>query len=286
MPCSTVAKSPMFSFVVLVLGLALCPAVSARPQAIAPVAIPPAPPGGLDPSKLPDIQNIHLGETPDVTIPKLKALQSTAGGIQINNAQYISTPDPKWNAYVTTNGAKDKYMATFSAPPNKQALVALERDITFPAGQQPTLDTMKTALFQKYGANPVQVSTGATLPAIWVWTFNEQGGPMVPALPATFMRQILSCGSTILAPKANIQTYTPGGMPMNAMTMKQWMAMHCNTLGVYVVANFSGSSMSVVMTDTAEDMRDALAGQQYIEKVNAAKEQNLQNDAKKSVPAL
>jgi hypothetical protein len=108
---------------------------------------------------------------------------------------------------------------------------------------------------------------------------------MAPAPPAKFPRQILSCGATILAPKANIQAYTPA-LPLDEQTMKQWITMRCNALGIYVVATFYGSSMSVVMNDTAEDMRDALAGQQYIEKVNAAKQQNIQKDTQKNVPTL
>jgi len=271
---------------------ALIPALVnlAIPRALAQAAenaqIPAAPAGGLDPSKLPDIEGIHLGATPDVAIPQIKALSSGPHSFQVNTARYTTTPDPMWDAYVTASAGTDQLMATFSAPPNKQALVSLARDTTFPPGQQPTLDTMRTALFKKYGANPVQVSTGTTLPAMWVWTFNEQGGPMVPAPPATFPRQILSCGATIIAPKANIQAYTAAALPMNPQTMKQWMTMRCNSLGVYVVGTFSGSSMSVVMNDTAEDMRDALAGQQYIEKINAAKQQNLQKDTQKNVPTL
>jgi hypothetical protein len=294
---STISAASMFSFAVLVLvltfsvvssaGTANSPrAGAAAPQAAASVAIPAAPAGGLDPSKLPDIEGVHLGATPDVVIPKIKALQASAGVMHVATALYTTTPDPKWNSYVYTDGAMDKIMGTFSAPPNKQALVYLERDTTFQVGQQPTLDTIKTALFQKYGANPVQVSTGTTLPAMWVWTFNEQGGPMVPAPPATFPRQILSCGATILAPRSGIQAYTPSPQPLDAQTLKQWMTMRCNDLGIYVVATFSGSSMSVVMNDTAEDMRDALAGQQYIEKTNAAKQQNIQKDTQKNVPTL
>jgi hypothetical protein len=286
MRTSTISGAPVLSFAALVLGLTFGSVVSAQTQAAASASIPPAPAGGLDTSRLPDIEGIHLGATPAVAIPQIKALSSGLHSFQVNTARYTTTPDPMWNAYVTASGGTDQLMATFSAPPNKQVLVSLERDTTFPPGQQPTIETMKTALFQKYGANPVQVSTGTTLPAIWVWTFNEQGGPMVPAPPATFVRQILSCGATILAPKANIQAYTPAAMPMNPQTMKQWMTMRCNSLGVYVVATFSGSSMSVVMNDTAEDMRDALAGQQYIEKTNAAKQQNIQKDTQKNVPNL
>jgi hypothetical protein len=282
-------RSAMLGALVL-LALILALVNLAIPRALAQTAlnaqIPAAPVGGLDPSKLPDIEGIHLGATPDAAIPPIKALSSGPHSFQVNTARYTTTPDPMWNAYVTASAGTDQLMATFSAPPNKQVLVSLERDTTFPPGQQPTLDTMKAALFQKYGANPVQVSTGTTLPAMWVWTFNEQGGPMVPAPPSTFPRQILSCGATIIAPKANIQAYTPAALPMNALTMKQWMTMRCNALGVYVVATFSGSSMSVVMTDTAEDMRDALAGQAYIEKTNAAKLQNIQKDTQKNVPTL
>ena len=276
--------------VVLLSALILVFVNLAIPPALAQTAlgaqIPAAPAGGLDPSKLPDIEGIHLGATPDVAIPQIKALSSGPHSFQVNTARYTSTPDPMWNAYVTASGGIDQITATFSAPPNRQVLVSITRSSDFPPGQQPTLDTIKTALFQKYGANPVQVSTGTTLPAMWVWTFNEQGGPMVPAPPSKFPRQILSCGATIIAPKANIQAYTPAALPLDAQTMKQWMTMRCNSLGVYVVATFYGSSMSVVMNDTAEDMRDAISGQQYIEKTNAAKQQNLQKDTQKNVPTL
>ena len=282
----TISGVSTFSFALLVLGLTFGSAVSAQTKAAPSASIPPAPAGGLDPSKLPDIEGIHLGSTPDVAIPQIKALSSGPHSFAVNPGRYTTTPGPAWNSYVTASAGTDQLMATFSAPPNKQALVYLERDTTFQVGQQPTLDTMKAALFQKYGANPVQVSTGTTLPAMWVWTFNEQGGPMVPAPPSKFPRQILSCGATILAPQAGIQSYMPSPQPLDAQTLKQWMTMRCNDLGIYVVGTFSGSSMSVVMTDTAEDMRDALSGEAYIEKTNAAKLQNIQKDTQKNVPTL
>ena len=69
--------------------------------------IPPAPAGGINPDKLPDIQGIHLGMTPDVALLKIKALYSSAGGVQglINPvpAMYSDAPDPRWLGYVAAS---------------------------------------------------------------------------------------------------------------------------------------------------------------------------------------
>ena len=73
---------------------------------------------------------------------------------------------------------------------------------------------------------------------------------------------------------------------MNQQNLKQWLTLHCNSYGVYVKATFFGSSLNVVIDDTAEDMRDVVAGQQYIEQSNAAKQQHLQQDTQKNVPSL
>src|SRR5271168_5254429 len=100
MRTSTISGASMFSFAALVLGLTFGSAVSAQTQAAASASIPPAPAGGLDPSKLPDIEGIHLGAAPDAVISRIKALQASAGAIHIATAQYATTPDPRWNSYV------------------------------------------------------------------------------------------------------------------------------------------------------------------------------------------
>lgn len=270
------ARAFIMSALILAVGFL---AISNAPaQTALKAEIPPAPAGGIDPAKLPDIEGIHLGMTPDQVIAKLKA---SGAKIQISTVQYMTAPDPKWTSSIFASigaGNGNTMTAIFSAPPNKQVLVRLERQNVFPVGTQPTADTMKAALFQKYGANPTQVS-----PTIWVWTFNEQGGPLLPAPPA---RQIFSCGTTMLAPNHSITAYTANQLPLQQQELARWMALSCNSPGVYVHATFYGSSLNVVLTDTAEDLRGALAGQQYIEKIDAAKQHNLQKDTQKSVPTL
>jgi hypothetical protein len=270
---------------IVISALILAVACFAIPSALAQTAlkaqIPAAPAGGLDPSKLPDIEGIHLGMTPDEVIAKLKALGAAPANIQITTVQYLNAPNPKWIAYVFAligAGNGDTIKAAFSAPPNKQVLVHLERQNVFKPGTEPTADTIKAALFQKYGANPVPVS-----PTIWVWTYNEQEGPLVPAPPA---RQIFSCGTTVIAPNHSIKAYTANTLPLQQQELTQWMNQRCNSLGVYVNATFYGSSLSVTMTDTAEDLRDALAGELYLEKLDASQQQNLQKDTQKNVPKL
>lgn len=253
-------------------------AAAQNPSQLSSASIPEAPVGGLDASKLPDVQGIHLGMTPDQAIPKFKAL-ANASGLQVTGGRYDTVSSAQWPVYVTAfSGTGDTYTGTFSSPPNKQALVQLERQTVFAPGKQPTAETIKAALFQKYGPNATEVGAN-----IWVWTFNETGGPMASPPPA---RQLLNSCDPILSPKSNIKAYIGSPVAMDQQDLKQWMTMHCNTYGVYVKATFLGSSLSIVMDDTAEDMRDALAGQHFIDQSNAAKQQHLQKDTQKNVPGL
>jgi hypothetical protein len=245
-------------------------------------SIPETPAGGLDPSKLPDVEGIHLGMTPDQAMPKFKAL-ATARALEVANGRYDTVSNAQWPVYVvaytaTGNTNTESLAGTFSSPPNKQALVKLERQTTFGVGKQPTAETVKAALFEKYGPNATQVG-----PNMWVWTFNETGGPMTSPPPA---RQLSNSCDPLLAPRSNIKAYIGSPVAMDQQDLKQWMNMHCNTYGVFVKASFGGSSLQIVMDDTAEDMRDALAGQHFIDQSNAEKVQHLQKDTQKNVPTL
>jgi hypothetical protein len=272
----TSAVTVLMSSSLLLAGAVLYTSTAAQPSG---GSIPEAPAGGLDPSKLPDIEGIHLGMTPDQVIPKIKALPSSAS-VQVTPGRYDTVSSVQWPVYVTASSGinnADSLMATFSSPPNRQALVQLQRQNTFAPGKQPTAETVKAALFQKYGPNATEVR-----PNIWVWTFNEMGGPMASPPPA---RQLLDC-DPILSPKSNIKSYLSSPLAMNQQNLKQWLTLHCNSYGVYVKATFFGSSLNVVIDDTAEDMRDVVAGQEYIEQSNTAKQQHLQQDTQKNVPSL
>ena len=260
--------------------------------------IPPAPAGGINPDKLPDIQGIHLGMTPDVALLKIKALSSSAGGVQglINPvpAMYSDAPDPRWLGYVAASidpckphysSCADNLTITFSGPPNKGVLVGMERDLYFAMDKAPTIESLKTALMQKYGRNPIVTS----IPNTYYWVTNEEGGPLVPVPPV----KVQDCGATLQAPKSYIRAYTANLLPLKPLELTQWMSMRCHSLGVYVKATISAQtgspvalSLAVRITDTAEDRRDALAGEQHIEQVNAAAQKNIQKETQKNVGPL
>ena len=260
--------------------------------------IPPAPAGGINPDKLPDIQGIHIGMTPDVAMPKIKALYGSVGKIQgrINPiaVMYTVAPDPKWVGYVAASidpctspqtSCSDTFTANFSGPPDKGVLVGMERILLFSMGKQPTVESIKTALFQKYGPNPIM-----TAPNVYYWVTNETGGPLTPAPPV----KTLDCGGVgLLAPAQNIKAYTANLLPLKPLELTQWMKLRCNSLGVYVKATIGAQTGSPValtldvrITDTAEDMRDALAGEAYIEKINADAQKNVQKNTEKNVGPL
>ncbi len=279
MPCRGLRFIHLFA--VAILFTTCCVALNGAAQT---AAIPSAPAGGIDPAKLPEILGIHLGMTSDVVIPKMKALYP-GSQITIQNFQYMNTPAPKWTGYVTSGSGQTKcgtavkplcnayeqLNATFSGPPSKSVLVGLEWIVSYGSGGQPTADSVKAGLFQKYGANPALSNAGN-----YIWVANEEGGPLTLAVPAKNL-MLLGCGNTLLAPIASIRTYTPSGQPLTALDMKQWMTVRCNSLGVYVKATIGVNastplaiSLNVRITDTAEDMRDGLAGEKYIESVHAA----------------
>lgn len=259
--------------------------------------IPPAPAGGINPDKMPDIQGIHLGMTPDVALAKIKTLYGSAGGVQgrINPiaVMYTNAPDPKWVGYVAASidpcrspqtSCADNFTANFSGPPDKGVLVGMERTLLFSMGKQPTVESIKTALFQKYGPNPVM-----TAPNVYYWVTNEAGGPLTPAPPI----KTLDCGATLMAPAQNIKAYTANLLPLKPLELTQWLTLRCHSLGVYVKATIGAQTGSPValtldvrITDTAEDIRDALAGEAYIEKINADAQKNIQKNTEKNVGPL
>jgi hypothetical protein len=263
--------------------------------------IPAAPAGGIDPSKLPDIQGIHLGMSPDDLISKLKVLYPGKGGpsnygLNIANVQYIHAPDKPWVGSVIatldcSNGScgSDQFRVTFSAPPSKQVAVYLQRIIGFAGGKFPTQQTLIAALIQKYGPNPI-IPTPA-YPGILTWAFDEQGQPLVPA-PAKNKAAGSCVTGTILSPANSMDRYIGGIFPLCQADVNGLVTKKC-ALGVYVVADLGQGnggvvpSMTVTVIENSEDLRDAIAGQQYLDRVAAAQQQQqLKNSQQQSVPKL
>ena len=292
-------RTPVIRFIAMTLILVGIPAAHALAQTALKANIPAAPAGGLDPSKLPDIQGIHLEMTADQVVPLIKAHYPNPHPATILNVTYLTAPSAKWTAYVATGTSSDcppgggpgpgcltqeTIAATFTGPPNKSVLVKLVRSITFNNKQPPTVASLDAALKAKYGPNPF-----LRTPYMYYWAFNEQGAPLVPAPPF----KTLDCVGDTLAPASNIKSYTPDPRGLNQFQLTQWMTMRCNNLGVYIRAWINASpsspfavSMDVQLTDTAEDVRDALAGEEYIENVNAGVQKNIQKNTEKNVPTL
>ena len=172
---------------------------------------------------------------------------------------------------------------TFSAPPNKQVAVYLKRTVHSEQGKAPTFDVVASALKQEYGANPVMFQ-----PTVLAWFFNESSGPLVPAPQKG---QPFCPNSQTWSPNHSISTYTANTMPLEQPELTHWLKTKCG-MGITVVAKLTVSGglvmgTNVTMMENAEDLRDALAGELYIEKANKAAKQQQMNDAQgQKVPKL
>jgi hypothetical protein len=219
-------------------------------------------------------------------------------GVYKINVQYIHAPDKPWVGQIVAqvnpcatayyNSCVDELYVTFSAPPNKQVAVYLQRILNFQNGKYPTTGTIIAALKQKYGANPVMLDA-TTL----AWGFDETGQPLTP----NPQRPQPPCrNSLVLSPNHSISAYTANTMPLQSQELKHWITMECglaiNVVAQLQVQNTGNGAMSVggftvTMTEDGEDMRDALAGEQYIENVNkAAQQQQLKNAQQQKVPTI
>jgi hypothetical protein len=270
------------------------PAQTARP---APAQIPAAPAGGINPSKLPDIQGIHLGMSPDDLLPKLKVLYPGTTFMTLAKMAYVNAPDKPWVGGVVanldcrpnpSNCGPDQFRVIFSAPPSKQVAVYLSRELTFQAGKLPTQQTLIAALTQKYGPNPI--ITNPASPGILTWAFDEQGQPVAPTAPKN---KVGCVTGTTLSPSQGIQSYAAGLLPFSQDDINRMVTMKC-ALGVYVVADLGAGigggvvpAMTVKIVENSEDLRDAIAGQQYLDSVNnAQQQQKLKNAQQQGAPKL
>src|ERR1700722_5569075 len=167
----------------------------AVPGAFSSSLLTPAPAGGLDPSKLPDLLGIHIGEPTDQAVAEIQKLypiiRNDHGTVLwgLPSVPYNKYPFPNAPPYVasvavakpntagcspTTCQAQDRIDAVFSGPPEKR-VVQLKRNLTWDMGKAPTSETLKNALIQKYGPNFIENS-----PLPLVWLFDETGKPMPP----------------------------------------------------------------------------------------------------------
>jgi hypothetical protein len=283
------------------------------------VQLPPAPPGGLDSSKLPDILGVHIGTQTDKVIAQLNSLYpfvrhgtgAQESGYRGNGyIKYAATNDPPYvsstgffkpnTAGCSPNGcqANDTMGAIFSGPPEKVA-VKLVRSVTYDADKQKTSDNMKAALVQKYGPNFTEYP-----PLTLNWAFDEQGNAL-PAPPRP-----VSCRGIISQQGYPGTSAVPGGpsTPYNPQVLASYVGLAYNPGApplqqqltpimrgrcsfVLVTAQIIGqpagpaNGLTVTIQELPEDLRDAFNAEAYLQQAaNAQSNQQLKNAQQQAAP--
>jgi hypothetical protein len=265
----------------------------------APAQAPSAPGVAIDPSKLPDIEGVHLGMSFQQAMNVMTGLFPGAN-LTPRGAKFENAPDKPWIARLegrvpqTCNPlCLDQLAVMFSMPPNPQQVVSLERDIIFQQGKQATLDSLVASLRQKYGQ---EVATAK--PPRMDWLFDGQGRQLAPT-----KTYLADCAGQMVGTSAgNDDMKRPvslGGVvgtpPITATDIAALTAQPCrshvyiraqmltNTVqGVSIVTEFH-----VFVSENDLDTCDAIASQQYLDNIAAAqKQQQMKNAQQVAAPKL
>jgi len=261
--------------------------------------VPTAPAAGLDPSKLPDAQGIHLGMPIEQALALMKSqFPASTNQLKVTAAKFMNTSDKAWLTSMTATlintcqGCFEGITVTFSIPPDPQRVVAIQRSLTFGPGKQPMLDATIAGLRQKYGAetfksvpNPVQAV---------VWLYDEQG----QHLPATTPKFEPGCAGSISEPPAggdSLNNPYPLGFvlatsPVTPSVVATIMRNACRS-NVYVRAQLSPTGpgllhiLDIQMSENAFDTRAVIDAQQYLDGLAAGqKQKDLKNAQQQAAP--
>jgi hypothetical protein len=246
--------------------------------------VPPGPAGGINPSKLPDVEGVHLGMTIDQVTAVLKTLAPplTTYYSHYNNA-------PKWIARLQSGDPSDSVDVFFSVPPTQQQALLIQRRVMLPAGKQPTFDTIVNSLRQKYGK---ELSTRSG-PALLAWAFDEQGQPVTPTGPSNWSptdcaeAQIgVTGGQTAPGQPVEIDYILDPG-PLDPQIPKLTSNLCNQHIFIRAQVDTSGTpeptsmvnQVWVSITETPLMVRDGIAAQQYLNHIAASKQQQQINQA-------
>jgi len=293
------------------------PQAPASGSALGGVQLPTVPPGGLDPSKLPDIVGIHIGTPTEKVIAQLNSLyprvRNERGTQMFGPGGYgvgadVATPGLGFLKYAPTNDppyvasayysrpfsdpcpssptgcqSNDEIRAIFSGPPEK-VLVRLERATSYGSGQPTTTANLKAALAQKYGPNFTEDP-----PMTLNWAFDEQGKALpAPPKPVSCRGIISQQGSLIPLTSYLGLSYT-GTPPPLQQQLTPIMRGRCSY--ILLQAQISGqpngpaNALTVIIQELPEDLRDAFAAETYIQQAaNARSNQQLKNAQQQAAP--
>ncbi|HXA00279.1 MAG TPA: hypothetical protein VN025_21145 [Candidatus Dormibacteraeota bacterium] len=251
------------------------------------------PASGIDYAKLPDVEGIHLGmpvKEAIAIVNKIYRGENLQGPPNIYWVKFASGPQQPWVTYVKGALPKsdgqlgDAIMVRFSAPPNPQRVVWIQRQINFPMDKTPAASVLIQSLHEKYG-----VSSKGVLGTNMAWVMDEQGQPVPPT------RDMACSGLTNQSAVSGSQT-APGTIPFllgpNPFTDAELVRL--SRLCKYPVNITTGldethpnamiGNLVVTMTENGIDTRAAIATQKYIDNLNAAQRQQQLNKANQQAP--
>ena len=288
-------KMPVIVAASLLAASLMTPCAVAQANRPATPPVPVAPAGGVDPSKLPDIQGIHLGTSPEDALARLKVLYPPKGkdyGVtpmyeklkeSPGTSPWVSALAATINPCAPTSTCGDQTEITFNTPPNKVGAMSIRRGIQFQTGKEPTPDTIKAALVQKYGPNPFVIN-----PNLYGWAYDEEGKPIAPANGKTRIQ----CAGNVMAAEAggpSPAAATAAGAiksnaPLTQADVNDLMRDQCR-VGVFVLANVTVigpavTTMDIKISENSADTRTVIALQQYLDKLAAGQQQQQLDKAK------
>jgi hypothetical protein len=262
--------------------------------------VPIAPAGGLDPSKLPDIQGIHLGMSPQDALARLKVLfpgkSETGYGTHPHYARYQQVPGSSWMSFVEAKNdacqpsarCEEEMYLIFNLPPEKQGVISIQRSVLFQQGKEPTPDVIKAALLKKYGANPIVIN-----PGIIGWAFDETGAPVTPKT-----KGLVQCAGNLregmaggLSPSVATPVGNISNSPISQNDLIDFMRDACR-VGVYVLATITVAGqvvtqLDVKVSENSADSRAVIASQKYVDNIAAGQnQQKIKNAQKQTAPPL
>jgi hypothetical protein len=257
------------------------------------VEVPPAPAGGLNFSKLPDVVGIHLGMPVQQAVAVVKSKWPT-DHVKVFYAKF-ATSSGSWISRVSASkpgtgnnmgNSVDDITVFFSAPPNPQVVVQISRtSFMIPPTARGNL---VAALRQKYGHEmkpPLSFDNMA-------WEFDEQGQPvpMPMSYICTSFNQPPQGQEASSGQPAELMLTPPYTQPIDTqITRLVNMCKDAITITTMVNPNQDPnqliSTSTVVMIDHAEDLRDFIATSRYAEAAAAAAADKQRQQQLKNAPA-
>jgi hypothetical protein len=256
-------------------------------QAPATDAIPAAPPGGINASKLPDTNGVHLGMTQDQALTVMRGLYP--GNLLVikkdkfdNGQEWITSLEG--TAAETCNGqCSDLLGAYFSSPPNPPQVIQIQRHMQMAPGKQPTMEATMASLRQKYGKELTSTKSGV---GVIAWAYDEQGQPINPQGPSNFSPADCAGGGA------------PGVGPLSTALPDLVASLNRNlcSRNVYVTAQLGAQSIqgtpvvvgvNLILGEKSLTFRDAVATKQYYDaKQQQQQQQQMKNAQQQKAPSL